>query len=497
MSAAEAAVAASPRTAARSQRRRVPASWLQLAIVFAVLAPLPLVKVVDPDFWWHLRTGQLIFHDGIPRSDPFSWTAGGRAWAAHEWLSELIIYAVESTLGYAGNVALFSGATIAAICVMYALARQAGAGTRPLLLLTFLSAVMFARFITVRPQAFTWLLFAVFVLVIERWRTGAAAPVWLLPPLMLLWVNLHLGFVYGLVVVAAWLASSAWERVRGRAADLRTPALVAGTSLLAVSLNPSGPAILLYPLRYFEDRQSLSMIMEWQRPDFLNPLMAPYLLAIVLIVVALLAPKRPGAFLSLVSLAAVALSLSAVRNLPFAALLLLPVAGGVAARTWAAAGVSRDATTRVPLPFAIAVAGGLVVFMVVAGVRVRGSITSPSDDGYPAGGVAYLRQYGLAGRRLFNEYSWGGYLIDRLYPDGRVFIDGRTDFYRSRLLTEYMTVAKVEPGWDRTLADERVDVLLLGKDSRLARQLRGDPRWREVYTGEVESVFVPSEAPAP
>src|SRR4030042_4468276 len=77
-------------------------------LVYAIFAAWPLIQFTDPDFWWHLRTGQLIVDTGsIPKADPFSYTAAGSPWIAHEWLSDLLIYGIESNVGYWGNVIFF------------------------------------------------------------------------------------------------------------------------------------------------------------------------------------------------------------------------------------------------------------------------------------------------------------------------------------------------------------------------------------------------------
>ena len=95
--------------------RRIPIVWAQLGVLLAVLFAAPFALDVDPDFWWHLRTGELIWHDGIPHNDPFSWTASGQAWTAHEWLSEALIYGVQSVGGYAVNAGLFGAFVLVAL----------------------------------------------------------------------------------------------------------------------------------------------------------------------------------------------------------------------------------------------------------------------------------------------------------------------------------------------------------------------------------------------
>jgi hypothetical protein len=472
-------------------RKRVPLAWLQLAVLFAVLGTLPVVRDVDPDFWWHLRTGELIFDSGIPRHDVFSWTAAGRPWVAHEWLSEAIIYAVESAFGYIGNIVLFDAAAIGALVLMYALARHAGAGTRLLVLLMLMSVLMFVSAIAVRPQLFSWLFFAIFVFVLERDYQGQRAPSWLLPALMAVWVNLHLGFVYGLVLVGLWIASLMSARTRDVSVDLRRPLLIGGACLLATLLNPHGPDILVYPYRYIEDRHSVTLISEWQRPSPLNPRLFPFFAGVALIAWSLLSKHRPGLFLCLVSVLVIALALQAVRNLPYAGLLLLPGAGPTIARKWRAASNASDSCTSMSVSKATVTVGALVCAVVVLAMQLGDSfsLSHPDARTYPTAGARYLRA-NLGERRLYNDYTWGGYLIYTLYPDVPLFIDGRSDFYRSRIVEDYAAIGRLQPGWEDLMRQYGIDAVLLRKGSSLARGLREDSRWKEVFTGPVETVLV-------
>ena len=371
-----------------SLRRRVPIAWVQLALVVAPLAVVPLLKTVDPDFWWHLRTGQLIVGSGIPRHDPFSWTAAGKVWVTHEWLSEVFIYGVESTLGYLGNALFFGLVAGAALLVMYALGRRLGSGTKPLVLLMLPASFVMLRFIAVRPQEFTWLLFAVFVYVLQRREEGDAVPLWVLPPLMAVWVNLHLGFVYGLVAVAVWTLIQVVRWLRTRAVELRTPLLVAGACLLATFVNPNGPAILWYPVKYLlEGRADRSLVMEWQRPDFSQIINIPIALTLVLLAFSLPWQRRRP-FLALLSLLAIAFSVQAARNVPFAVLLLIPVTASATADYWPAASRKGDSRTMFRTIPGVGLVGALTACMLVVVPSFGASVSgfSPSSDGYPADG---------------------------------------------------------------------------------------------------------------
>lgn len=478
--------------AAPKPRPGVPIARVQLAMIFAGLAVLPIVKVVDNDFWWHVRTGELIVKSGIPMHDPFSWSAGGRPWVAHEWLSEAIIYVLESTLGYAANVALFGVATIAAMLLMYRLGRSSGAGTRPLVALTLLSACVLGLFVTVRPQVFTWLLFAVFVSVLAGDGAQGRRRLWLLPPLMALWVNLHLGFMYGLMVVGVWLTARAYERLRGVDADLRTPVLVALSCVIATFANPSGAAILWYPSRYlFDASVTHRFVQEWQRPDISDPFHAPMFITASLLVITVLSRTRPRPFMVLLTVISVALSMEAVRNAPFAALMLTPVVGGAAARRWPAARREADSSVRAPLPVALALPLLTVLIVGPLALTYGGAVSlrSPNEHGYPSEAVAYVREH-YAGRRLLNGYSAGGYEIYRLYPQTRVFIDGRSDFYGDRFLEDYIQMLDARPGWEAIFARYEPEVVMLPEETPLVQALRKTAGWHQDFTSPSAVILV-------
>ena len=108
---------------------------------------------------------------------------------------------------------------------------------------------------------------------------------------------------------------------------------------------------------------------------------------------------------------------------------------------------------------------------------------------WPASAADYLRGRDLPGE-MFNSYNWGGYLIWRLYPEGRVFIDGRADLYGDEFIEEYLRVAYALAGWEETLARFGVGHAVIEASSPLAGVLALHPAWREVYRDEMAAVFV-------
>jgi hypothetical protein len=116
------------------------------------------------------------------------------------------------------------------------------------------------------------------------------------------------------------------------------------------------------------------------------------------------------------------------------------------------------------------------------------SLGAPSQHGYPSAGAEYVRDH-FAGKRMFNDYNSGGYLIYKLYPDVPVFVDGRTDFYGNALLKDYMHIDHGDPGWNDLLAKYAVEVVLIDKELPLAKSLASDAGWQQQFAGETEVVY--------
>jgi hypothetical protein len=127
---------------------------------------------------------------------------------------------------------------------------------------------------------------------------------------------------------------------------------------------------------------------------------------------------------------------------------------------------------------------GVAAIALTNGLPLR----TPREGEFPSKGVAYIAAE-MPDARLYNDYTWGGYIIyrDHSLP---VFVDGRSDFYRSRILDDYRTISRADDGWEDLVAQYGVDTMLIPRGSRLASVLRRQGDWREAFRGDIESVFV-------
>jgi len=447
----------------------------------------------DPDYWWHVRTGQYIYETAtLPRVDIYSHTAVGQPWVTHEWLTELLLYVVYRQFGYVGNVVLFALIGLLTSAAVYATCRRRGVGDLGAAILVLWGMAMAMGSANVRPQALTTLCLAICLLLLTLYKKGKARVVWLLPPLLALWVNVHGGYIIGLALLGLTVAG---EAVRRPAAPLRPLVLAIGLSVAATLLNPHGLEALSYPFTYAgTSNASMRYIEEWQSPDFHSPYLLIFFGGSLLLAMLLGLGRQPlGITEMLWALAFSLMALLSARHIQLYAVVLIPLLG---TRLQAEIPAFRRAMSvlRGRRLLAVTCLAYAIGTLSMVGVARRGSTFrqlgwEPSAATYPSGAVQYMRSNDLEGN-LFNEYKWGGYLIYHLYPQQPVFVDGRADVYGDELINKYVDVSRLRPGWREVIDENDVQIVLVGKTSPLAAVLGDDADWRQVFVGDVERLFV-------
>ena len=483
------------------------------ATVFAaglagVMVVIVLAKgLTDPDFFTHVRTGQLIVDTGhIPTIDPFSFTWNGQPWTLHEWLSEVLMYLMVSGIGILPSL-LVSGlipGTLLAILLITLVRR--GVPLRPVALACVLAAWVFIPYVTIRPQALSWLLMA--VLVTFLWSLDASRPrraLWLIP-LFVLWANLHGLWVVGLGVVGMYgLFTLAGRTPMSEPGGRRWLAAAFVGCLFGVMLTPAGPAGVLYPLRYIDAGDwGLENIHEWQSPDF-HAVASWGLLALILTLVAIgLQGGAPG-WMAALTVLGVAMSLVSLRNAPLLAVWSVPVVAMSLAARWPARLTPRPVkASQVParrvmeLATAVVIVVGSAVLVLpqTPAAHLEESIT----EVFPVASLDIVLAENPHARVLA-EYGWGGYVIYAGFDHGaRVFVDGRNDMYDQSILEDYSAIRAADPGWQELLASYHVDAMIWPTSAVLTRGLLDPPlpdgtRWCEAYRDENQVLYLP-ECPA-
>lgn len=471
---------------------------LLLIVTFMVIASFDLARETDIDFWWHLRTGELIAQSGaVPTADPFSYTAHGQPWVVHEWLWELVVYHLYQRGGYVLAVLLSAVMVTLTYAILYHLLRRLGANERLAVVLVLGAAALGLPNLGVRPRELSFLFLTVYLHRLVLYREGRVRTLWLLPLLMLLWANVHGGFVLGLSLIALFAAGALIEWWFLGAAAPRHVAAAGIATVLAAMVNPSGPQLLLYPLGYYSEARnpSFSIVTEFQSPNFHQPLMLLFAGSLALFLALGVRRARHNVVEWLVGTAFIVQALVSVRQVAVCAIVMTPLLVVSLCERYAWARELPPPRQARPL---IVLNWVLLAGLVVAGVLFarRPQIahklqfgSQPNARNLPVAGVQFIEEHALA-EPIFNSQPWGGYLIYRWYPQRRVFMDGRIDMYGPSITEEYLQVVTIKPQWRAVLDKYGVQTLLIEKDSALSVLLLADGGWERVFEGEVEDVFV-------
>ncbi len=274
--------------------------WLLLPVFLIVykgfIFPLPPL-----DFWWHLKMGEVIATtESIPRVDSFSFTAAGQPFVVQNWLGELIYFWTYRIGGFPLLVCMATAITLAGFLLMYRLCLDATRNLRVVAVVGFLAALGNYGFL--RPQTYSFLLFAAFYLVLEQYRQGRRDRLWILPILMVFWVNLHGAFILGLGLIGLYVAAEGCRRAVDPSTtralsvvQIRKLLLILSLCVLATLLNPEGAGIFGYVRTVVTDAGSQQLVAEWRPPrvtDFLGFLLFyfPFFLALLTFIYARVKP---------------------------------------------------------------------------------------------------------------------------------------------------------------------------------------------------------------
>ncbi len=482
---------------------------LAVAILFVGLFAMAARVPTDTDTWWHLQAGRVMLETGrILQTDVFSHTRAGSAWVNHSWLSQIWLAWLFGHFRYAG-LGLWLAATVAlTFGFVY---RQMEGSVFLRAFVCILAAATSALVWIARPQLFSLLLTAVVahILYLLKWRQ--VNRLWLLPPLFVLWVNLHAGYALGFMVLSAFIggeiANHVLNRLLGPGPDpvvgWRQLGLLVGISLLSALLlviNPNTTRMWTYYLDTVNIGALQDYIQEWRSPDFHVLAAQPmiWLLLGTLAALGLSGRRVDGSDLALVGLFAYA-TLMAGRNVGPFALVAAPVLSRHAAAVVARWRGARPPLRPRPRPNLGMVNLALLALVLLAAViKIRVPLQASLNEQLqrqtlPVDAVAWIRQHRPAGE-MFNPYNWGGYLIWALWPEYRVFVDGRTDLYGDSLLRQYLDAQGGRPGTDDVLATYGVDWVLTYPDDGLSLHLRCTPGWREVYRDPIAVIWQRSGA---
>ncbi len=482
---------------------------LLVAILFIAIFTMAVRVPADSDTWWHLRSGEYMVQNRvIPTVDPFSFTQAGRPWIDHSWLGQLFWVGFYAPGGWpAVTLALALLVTLAFWIIWQQIEANVFVGAAAMTLGAIVSSVVWAA----RPQMLSFLLTAVVVWLLHRFKRHNRSLLPWLPLVMLLWANIHGGFAIGFILMFITLAGETLNNLTRHQEDavagwprLRHLLLAMLLSLAVVVVNPYTWRMWFYPFQTVGIAALRDFIQEWQSPNFHLPYVQSFAVMLLLVTVALARAGRRADWTDLLMVTVWAgWSLFAARNIAIFGLVVTPVLaryGDLAwLRQWQDWGYQRVPFSGPPAGRRASSSGYrlnwvlLILVLVAALVKVAvpllpATTQRAEQEGMPYRAVEFIRAERPAGP-LFNSYNWGGYLIFKLWPDYPVYIDGRTDLYDDLFIREYLSIISADTGWLEKLNRAGINLVLIENGSTLDKFLQINPDWQELYRDEMAVVF--------
>jgi hypothetical protein len=450
--------------------------------------------LMDGDTGWHIRTGEYILaHHTVPTQDLFSFSKAGQPWFAWEWLTD-VLFGVLFRIGGLKAIVLFGGVMIAAfatVLLRYAVWRGAN-GLLAACICLFAVGGSSMHFLA-RPHLFTLLLLPACLWLLEADRRNNTKWVWLLVPITMLWANLHGGFLVFIACLALLVVGSAAEALLGRPrwpAVRRYAALLAGCSA-ATLVNPYGIALHVHIVEYMQSDWIKNLIQEFQAPTFRSEGQFQYEVLLIggLILSGLLLRKqRVTEALWLLFLAHS--SLISLRHAPLYAAVAAPLIASELSAGWKTLTAGRKKSSILSILHQLGenLTPNFVrtsvwpILVIVALAFLDAPIKWPRDFPNEAFPTAMVHENAkvLESGRLLTTDQWGDYIIYAFYPQQKVFIDGRSDFYGESLGTEYLHLLQGAYDWRLILDRRGFEVALLPVDWPLAQMLKLDPSWQVI-----------------
>lgn len=489
--------------------------WHGLIIVVATSLVMALaarpIDLVTADLGRHLANGRWLLSGNawqLLDQNFYAATQSTAPFINHHWLSGIVLYLVHTWWGFTG----LSLCYLALLGLAYALvAHLAMSGAPRAWPLVLLMAPLAASRVEVRPEGFSLFLAALFLWLLEQHRRQRLGNAYLacLPVLMAVWVNLHIYFVLGLCMLAAY-GAEAWGhayRNPGNTATKRRAIEVSAVALataLACLMNPFGWTLVLFPLHIFDnyeymivENQSLRFLLAYglRLPVFAPTFCALGMLGLGLVMTGVRCPQRLISASLGIALLTAAMAALALRNVAVFGILGLPALAAL----WQQPDAGRLQAKSANLVMLASLSLGMMVYGYWSGSQVwrgMGIGLRPGIDG----SARFFLDNNLSGP-LFNDYDIGGYLIYYLHPRPRVFVDNRPEAYPAAFLRdEYVKMQEDGDFW--RVAQSRYgfnSIFFFWHDATpaaqtfLAARVR-DPEWVPVYVDAWALILVRNTA---
>lgn len=467
--------------------------FLLMSGIFFLLYTMP---IEDGDLFWHLRTGRWIWeHRALPFSDPFSFTSQNvdstspafssiRFYLQQYWLGQLALFGIWNFFGSAGIVLLRAITYVCILLFLFLWMRRYSEGYFPLFLI-FLTGNFLIEVPNERPQLFTFIFMPLTLFLIERAqikeKTLSDKILLFLPLLMLIWANVHGGFIIGIGLILISLLSHIISAMLGRKKINPGLFFILLTSIAFSYINPNG--YQAFKEFFLASPSNVSTILEYITPFDaavrLNEYFPYYWIFVVICVCVIVIKIKELDMFHLLTL--LSLTIFSFRGLRF---MIFPLLASPLLTPYLKEKASGDIWRKV--------AAAILFIIWLFTVKWDNCLKFKTDKFFPEKAVRFLEAAKPA-PEVFNYYDWGGYLMNGL-PGYKVFIDGRGLLKET---SDLYDKAMWSANWKDVFEHYKINTVVIpgvnkrtGATYPLAMNLIADGNWDLIYFDYASMVFI-------
>lgn len=464
----------------------------------------------DADTGFHIMTGNFILNNlEFPSKDIFSYTCAGQKWVAFSWGTDVLFAIANKLAGLNGVVILCTLVILATIFIIYKFLLYYKVNFYVLVT----SMVLFTCLMTVhclaRPHLFT-IFFTVLSFFLLELAKKNKIIYYSIPFIMLIWANIHPGFISGFFILGAYFAGNLLESLFQQDIEKQLCLknakylfIVIIVSLLFSLINPYGLELIAYIHNTLTSYWIVNATNEYKSPNFHGEfsVMVYIIILLTFLIIGLSKDKRVLDFPKiLILLLWLHLSLFSIRNIAVFGVIAIPCLAlildeSIKKLDFKRLKESSEAFLAIEINCKYHFWPLLVIILSIFLALNNGYFfdkkvlnCSFSPEYIPVRAMKYYEEHPIKGNMLNND-NWGGYII-YAYPKTKVFMDGRLDMYQQVFLDQYQTIVSGGPGWDKLMAKYDVQWILFDNKTLLYNLLENTPEWKKVYQDELSSIFI-------
>lgn len=459
----------------------------------------------DGDTGYHIRAGEYIIANiEVPKTDIFSFHSPEMDWTAHEWLSEVIMAVIHDFSGISGIVLFYTLILSLSFYMFFKVLNSLSNNIIIVWIVAFMGISCTGIHWLARPHVFSFLFLIIWYWILDSYEyKEKSSLIYYLPIIIVVWVNLHGGFILGLLLIGVYFIGNVLALKKGNEENkkfiknkIKKLFMIGLLCILASMINPIGYKIIFFPFKFITQKYLANYISEFM-PTNMQEQLAFQIFFFFCLTIILISKKKFDLTEGLLFLLLTYMSFKSVRYTTLFPLIVSPIIVKkldftIKETNFKTIKFIKEKGENIGRAQKSA-KGFIWVFIVIIAsiilIKKEMIVYNFNDEKHPVDAVNFLLEEEIKGN-MFNNDEFGDYLIYAAYPKYKVFLDGRSDMYGEEMIEKYLEVIRIKSDWKKVLAEYGIDWVFYNSKSILSRYLYEQEDWHLIYADKVAHIYV-------